>query len=134
MSFLTFLPFKSKVGITLLSLESEQIDIEYIICNKQTITEKFGDEIYDSIFGRFHKEKDEPSIIMKRKSTWHRNDKMHRTRKDENGLTLPARKSKYCEWYNNGKRHRIDKDKKGNYMHIQKEMMKDLIILKSFGL
>jgi len=82
-----------------------------------------GDDTHYFISDKRHREEQKhnlilPAVINFEIKMWYKNNKLHRSEKDENGLTLPAViwSDESKEWWKNDERHRYDRDENGRVL------------------
>jgi len=120
----SFVLFKSKNFISLLSLSSIQRKSQRLISNSQSIKTIIGRLYNITIYDRKHNENKDcsnltlPAIFDERLyyREWYKNDKKHRDEK-ENNYTLPSciytNDEDISYWFKNGKSHRNERDENG---------------------
>jgi len=124
---LSFLTFKDKEFISLISLYSEKSKTRRHFSRIQTVMSKGNNYTVYNLHGKIHREQKElncvlPAVIVSNgRQEWYKNDKCHRDEKDENGRVLPAiiynNGSQYWQyWYRNGKTHRDERDENGRVL------------------
>jgi len=121
---LSFLSFKSKEFISLISLYSVQSKSKRCLSQLQTTINKSDIYIEYIVHQRLHREERElnrilPAIITDdgRSRYWYKNGRYYRDR-DENGRLLPAViwNDGTQEWWKNGQIHRDDTDDNGRVL------------------
>jgi len=125
---LTFITFKSKEFISLISLCPEKSKSKRCLSQLQTKVNRNNHYSEYSIHERTHREEKElnrilPAVVDSNgNQDWYKNGKCHRDDLDENGRVLPAIIWRNGEsngsqfWYKNGKYHRDDRDENGRVL------------------
>ena len=113
---LSFLPFKSKQFIFLISLYSNKSKRHLSLSQTKVIRK--NNYIEYTIHERTHREVLPAIIWSNGNQFWYKNGKCHRNDRDENGKTLPAIiwSNGTQQWFRNGQCHRDDLDENGRLL------------------